>query len=366
MLFLLGGSVYFFWPRKVISPLANVQFTEKSLEKYDFDNLAKLYERAAIKAARTLNQENNSLNQKIVGAGFMPAQIEILGKIKAVEDRRVTLKIKDLKFDTREIRFKSDEKYISGMINYFNDNKKHGIIIMIRGYAEKEGYYPGFGTWKVADELSKAGYATISLDFLGYGNSDSNSTDVLEARFHKVIEVLDLIQSVKLLPWVDKSRIGIWAHSNGGQIALSVLEISGEKYPTVLWAPMTQPFPQSLIDTADEGEARQKAIDFVNLFNKYYDSRRYAFENYYEWINAPILIQQGTADTQVKVEWQQNVVRGINEKIPPSSELRRGKVELQIFDGADHNMNPAVAGWTKAVNRDIYFFDLNLAFKSSQ
>ena len=233
------------------------------------------------------------------------------------------------------------------MINYFNDNKKHGIVIMIRGYAPKENYYVGSGTWKVADELAKAGYATISLDFLGYGNSDGDSQDVLEARFHKVVEVLDLIESVKQLPWVDKNKIGIWAHSNGGQIALSVLEITGEKYPTVLWAPMTNPFPQSLIDTADEGLERQKATDFVNLFLKYYDGRRYAFENYYEWINAPILIQQGTADSQVKVEWQQSLQSRLKE-------LNK-EIDLVIYDDADHNLK---GSWDEAVVRDVKFYQI--------
>ncbi|MFA7300725.1 MAG: alpha/beta fold hydrolase [Candidatus Shapirobacteria bacterium] len=300
----LGIAGYFFWPRKVISPLANVQFTEKSLEKYDFDNLAKRQGKAS-----------------------------------------------EIKIEGKNISFISDGKKISGMMNMPKGvGTRRGVfvpvIIMIRGYAEKEGYYPGFGTYKVADELFKAGYATISLDFLGYGNSDSDSSDVLEARFHKVIEVLDLIQSVKQLPWVDKDRIGIWAHSNGGQIALSVLEITGEKYPTVLWAPMTLSFPQSLIDTSDPGEDTQKAIKFVNLFEKYYDSRRYAFENYYEWINAPILIQQGTSDTQVKVQWQQNVVSKLK--------LLNKDVELQIYDGADHNLKGL---WQEAVKRDVKWFD---------
>lgn len=329
----LGITGYFFWPRRLVSPLANVQFTEKSLEKYDFDNLAKYYE-------------------EIVGAGLVPAQIEILGNIEAVEKRRT----KKYNFATKEIRFMSDGKNISGMMNMpigrATTRVAHTpVVIMIRGYASakqsSDGYYPGYGTWKVADELAKQGYATISLDFLGYGNSDSDSTDVLEARFHKVIEVLDLIQSVKQLPWVDKNKIGIWAHSNGGQIALSVLEITGEKYPTVLWAPMTQPFPQSIIETADPGEEKEKAVAFVNLFNKYYDSRRYAFENYYEWISAPILIQQGTADTQVKVEWQQSLQSRLKEF--------GKKSELIIYSGADHNLK---GSWQEAVNKDIEFYGL--------
>lgn len=335
ILVLVGGIGYFFWPRKIIDPLANVQFTEKSLEKYDFDAISK--------------------RQGVA------SEIGILGLIKAVEDRRVAVvkaktgqgKIKYAvpagrqDFTTREIRFKSDGKWVSGMINYWPEKSSLSkVIIMIRGYAEKDGYYPGYGTWKVADELAKAGYVTISLDFLGYGNSEAESSDVLEARFHKVIEVLDLIQSVKQLPWVDKSKIGIWAHSNGGQIVMSVLEITGEKYPTILWAPMTRSFPNSLIETADPGEDKEKAIAFVNLFEKYYDSRRYAFENYYEWINAPILIQQGTLDSQVKVLWQQEVVDKLN--------LLNKNVELQIIAGADHNMNGL---WAETVERDVEWFN---------
>lgn len=316
---LLGVGGYFgwqwYWERIDPKGFSGVSLN-LDLQKYDFDNLRK--------------------------RGGVASEIEMLGEIKEVETRRK----EKVNFTTREIRFKSDGKWVSGMINYRPERSMLSpVIIMIRGYAEKQGYYPGSGTWRVADELAKEGYATISLDFLGYGNSDAESTDVLEARFHKVIQVTDLIESVKALPWVDKSRIGIWAHSNGGQISLSVLEVTGEKYPTVLWAPMTNPFPQSLIDTADEGEEKDKAIAFVNSFLKYYDGRRYAFENYYDWIRAPILIQQGTKDVWCKVEWQVDL----------QDKLRKmGKsVDLVVYDGADHNMIPK---WAEAADESVGWF----------
>ena len=309
---------YYFWPRQIISPKSpDKAMVDLKLEKYDFDNLRK--------------------------RGGVAGSFEILGNIKEVEDRR---KEKN-DFSTKEIRYMSEGKSISGMMNYYPEKSSLSpVIIMIRGYAEPAGYYVGSGTWRVADELAKAGYTTISLDFLGYGNSDSESTDVLEARFSKVNQVLDLIASVKNLPWIDKNRVGIWAHSNGGQIILSVLEVTGEKYPTILWAPMTNPFPQSLIDTADEGEQKQKAIDFVNLFLKHYDGRRYAFENYYDWIKAPVLIQQGTKDVWCKVEWQQKVAASIDG-------------ELTVYEGADHNM---LGFWDDAVKKDVEWYNNHIIF----
>ena len=313
------------WYESRINPIGNglKPFRTNYLEKYDFDNLR--------------------------NRGGIGGEISILGNIKAVEDRRKLQSSNynlQNKFETKEISFVSDGKKISGMMNYFPErNSLSPVMIMIRGYAEPKGYYVGSGTWKAADEFAKAGYTTISIDFLGYGHSDAESTDVLEARFQKVTEVMDLIESVKQLPWVNKSKIGIWAHSNGGQIALSVLEVTGQKYPTALWAPMTDPFPQSLIDTADEGQAKHEAEAFVNLFLKHYDGRRYAFENYYDWIKAPVLIQQGTNDSQVKLEWQLPVVKATG-------------AELVVYDGADHNMGDKKGEiWKEAVKKDVTFYD---------
>lgn len=308
------GVLIYLWKRELITPRGKEKQTVNlNLEKYDFDSLRNYQGQAS--------------------------EIKIGGTIPEIELRRKEA----VDFSTREISFTSDGKKVSGMINYYPERSSLSkVIIMIRGYAEKEGYYPGSGSWRVADQLAKQGYTTISLDFLGYGNSDNESTDGLEARFHKVNEVLDLIASVKKLPWVDKNNIGIWAHSNGGQIALSVLEVTGENYPTVLWAPMTQTFPKSVLETI-ETDSPVRAM--IEEFEKHYDARRYAFENYYEWIQAPILIQQGTSDDQVKVEWQ--------EKVTERLRVLGKKVELVRYEGDDHNLSKS---WNEAVARSIEFF----------
>ncbi|MBU3935722.1 hypothetical protein KJ909_03555, partial [Patescibacteria group bacterium] len=221
-----------------------------------------------------------------------------------------------------------------------------GVIVMIRGYADKEGYYTGSGSWRVADELAKVGLVTVSLDFLGFGGSDEESLDMLEARFEKVPAILDLIASVQALDFVDAEKIGIWAHSNGGQIALSVGEILGERIPMVLWAPMTNPFPASVLETVDDlddgGKAVKKAI---SDFEKYYDIRRYVFENYYDWVNFPLVIHQGTADYWCKMEWQKEVEREL---------IKRNKtIKLYQWRGDDHNLSK---NWEEIVKLDAKFF----------
>jgi len=314
-----------FWP--MVSPLGqekSVSLSNIDYTRYDFDSLKDKWQRGK----------------------FEGREIDIGEEIEAINLRRSNLGYKT-DFDTRVFKFWSGGKQISGMINWRPwESKKSSVVIMVRGYAEKQGYYPGFGIWRVADELAKAGFVTISIDFLGYGESDGESLDMLEARFEKVENMLDLLASIKKLGFVDTDNISFWAHSNGGQIVLSVLEITGEKYPTVLWAPMTNPFPASVLETIDEGSPVKAEIE---KFSKKYDTRRYGFENYYEWIESPVLIIQGDNDVWCEIGWQERVV---------SSLIDLGKeVELLIMPGADHNM---VGKWNEATTKTLDFFEKRL------
>lgn len=290
----------------------------QDLEKYDFDSLRK--------------------------RGGISGLWEVVGEPKDVNVRRKNTKT-NVTWKTSIFRFQSNDKWISGVVNY-ESGEKRPVIILVRGFAESVGYYPGSGSWKMADELAKNGFATVSIDFLGYGLSEKESVDPLEARFEKVVSVLDLIETVKRQSFVDPNKIGFWAHSNGGQIVLSVLEATGGFYPTVLWAPMTNPFPQSVLETADEGEAGEPIRKMVAEFEKRYDARRYAVENYYQWMNSPIKIFQGTADVWCKVEWQQAVV----DKL----ERFEKRAELDVVEGDDHNFSK---NWDEVAEKTVSFFE---------
>ena len=283
------------------------------------------------------------------------SEIKTIGRVLTVEEARETLvergdlEGKTFNFESRAINFESNGKKISGMMNLpvGYDDKKSPAIIMIRGFADSEGYFIGSGSWKAADELTRNGFVTVSLDFLGFGLSDGESKDILEARFEKPMGVLDLIESVKKLDFVDPSKIGIWAHSNGGQIAISVLEVTGGNYPTVLWAPMTNPFPNSVLDTIDENSESGKIVKTrIDEFEKEYDSKLYSIDNFYNWVGAPILIHQGTADVWCKVEWQQDLQSRLKEL---------GKeVVLDVREGNDHNLKQS---WDEVMKQDIRFFE---------
>ncbi|MDD4937954.1 MAG: prolyl oligopeptidase family serine peptidase [Candidatus Shapirobacteria bacterium] len=332
----------------------NFQF-ETSFENPLSESLPSRLQRTEVKNIGYLAQYNfENLKMRENKA----SKIENIGKVLVVEEARQTVLKKYLEdgikkennFESRAISFESNGKKISGMMNVPDSTKassrRSPAIIMIRGFAEVEGYFIGSGSWKAADELARNGFVTISLDFLGFGLSDQESTDILEARFEKPVSVLDLIESVKGLDFVDPEKIGIWAHSNGGQIAISILEITGGNYPTVLWAPMTNPFPKSVLETVDdESEGSLIVKQKIEDFEKEYDSKLYSIDNFYNWINSPILIHQGTADVWCEVKWQQNL----------QSKLKKlGKeINLDVRKGDDHNLKQS---WDKVIKMDIEFF----------
>src|SRR3989338_8633619 len=160
-----------------------------------------------------------------------------------------------------------------------------------------------------------SGFITIAPDFLGYGDSEYPPVDVFEARFLTSVTAISTIKSVANINSTleeydingiiaDFNNIGIWAHSNGGQIALTVLEIEKKIYQTVLWAPVTKPFPYNILYYTDEYEdegmlLRKKLAEF----EKDYDARLFSTTKYLSEISSPIQLHQGTADDAVPRQW---------------------------------------------------------------
>lgn len=252
------------------------------------------------------------------------------------------------------------DKKISGSIMLPDEPGTYPVIVLFRGYADREVYYSGYGTKSAAAYFAERGYITVSPDFLGYGASDATSQDSTEARFQTYTTALTLLRSLDdittalqdsdLEYTLDTENVGIWGHSNGGQISLSVLAITGQNYPTTLWAPVTLAFPDNIlfyIEDYDDGGAFVKGL--VEKFKESYDDAKFTPTNYLRWIDAPIQLHQGTADEAVPEKWSDSFVDEMNN-------LDKDIVYF-VYEDMDHNMRPA---WDTVIQRDLVFFDERL------
>lgn len=253
--------------------------------------------------------------------------------------------------------FNVQTKKVSGLINIPKTTGEYPVLMMFRGYIDREAYTTGAGTQRTGEALAKNGFITLAPDFLGYGESDNPSESPIEERFQTYVTALTLLESIgnlnttlannNLEARVNVNKVGIWGHSNGGQISLSILEITGRAYPTVLWAPVSKPFPYSILYYTDDFDDRGKMLRrTIAEFEKDYDVELYNLTNYFARINATIQIHQGTADDAVPQKWSDQLVEEL-EKLEKD-------VDYFTYAGADHNLLPG--GWNLAVLRAIDFY----------
>lgn len=220
------------------------------------------------------------------------------------------------------------------------------VIVMLRGWVDPANYTPGVGTQRAGEVFAENGYLTFAPDYLGYGESDLPPDNVWEERLIRNINIMDLLASVKSMPGVDPERVGIWGHSNGGLSALTVLELSGEEYPTTLWAPVSQFFPYDVLyytyEFDDKGRALRRSLA---EFEQEYEADLYSFDEYLDWIRGVLQIHQGTADPHIPLFWTDSLVERLR--------LMGLGVEYFKYSGAGHNME---GSWDLVVQRDLEFF----------
>lgn len=269
-----------------------------------------------------------------------------------------------------------ERQKVTAQINIPQGEGPFPVIIMLRGYVEKEEYQTGIGTRNGAAALAGNGYITIAPDFLGYGGSDAESPDMLIARFSRPLTVLQLITNLNTLTLeldaagnprattnatadsaitsqlFQTDRVGMWAHSNGGQIALSILEITSRNIPTTLWAPVSKPFPFSILYFSDELEDNGAYLrNQIAHFEYDLENTASSFSILEEpaRILAPIQIHQGGADDAVPLAWSEELLETLEEATV--------EAELFTYPEADHNMVP---NWETALQRDLQFFRRHL------
>jgi len=241
-----------------------------------------------------------------------------------------------------------------------------GIVIMLRGHQRPDGYYTGKGTENPAKGYLERGWAVIAPDFLGYGSSSPAPSPSFLHQFHSTINAIELYRSMERpvfqydsgVPQADRislpssfSKIVLWGHSNGGQVAIHFLEIIQKPVTTVLWAPVGLPFPESA------GHYGRGAA-WVESFKKDYTAADFSLLNFLDRI-APgtnILLHQGDSDRSVPKAWNDALVKAIQDENLRRDSSGREKINLryEVYTGANHNLSPF---WSTVLPRDAAYWE---------
>lgn len=292
--------------------------------------------------------KQNQLKQE---SKYAPYSFESLSKRQFTPGTITLISVtkREKNYTTYVFTYKSDDKTISGMANIPIGVGKFPVIVLLRGYADQKTYHIGLGTERSANFLADRGFITLAPDFLGYGYSDWEDTDILMARFYRPVEVLNLLAAVGSLPSADSSRIGLWGHSNGGQIALSILEITGKSYPTVLWAPVSLGFPECVLTyLGTEEEVGNPVKEKVDVFSIDNDPKKYSISEYFDQIKTTFIIHQGAWDELIKLEWTTTLIQNLKGG--------NNSVDFYSYPKENHNFNLYKNTGDLLRQRDYEFF----------
>ena len=238
-------------------------------------------------------------------------------------------------------------------------------ILFDHGYIPPQEYQtaPAEGQYSAyVSILAQHGYVVLKPDYRGNGNSQGVPMQSYVSSGY-IDDNMNALASLKKLSRVNPKKIGIWAHSMGGNIALHTLVMTSDIKAAVIWSGVVGTYPEIL----QWWQRRMSAHSIVgNDLDTYRLIMQMVQDNgtpdinitywqdidpntYLQNISTPIQLDVGTGDTVVPPSFSTGLAQRLK---------KAGKsVSVYEYSGDDHNISQ---NFTVAMQHSISFFDLYL------
>ncbi len=211
------------------------------------------------------------------------------------------------------ITYHSDGRQISGVMYVPAGSGPFPVILMAHGYIPIGEYSTGMDSKRESPFLASNGYVAIHPDFRNYATSDDDPEAAADtSTIGWTEDALNLLAAVQNsdLPYLDASRIGLWGHSNGGQVGLQTMSIATDIKAYVLFAP-TSPDYADNFNRWSQGRPEAALIKAKHGFPEdnpeFY--RGISSGPWFDQVNAPVLLFHGTGDTNTPYAWSVRTVQ---------------------------------------------------------
>lgn len=253
-------------------------------------------------------------------------------------------------FTQYQIAYTSDGLRITGVMNVPKTNPPDTtppfpVILLNHGYYNPASYTPGTGTQREADYLAVHGYVTFASDYRGYAGSEGDFGGHFDPGW--TYDILDLLDALPSLDFVDPERVGMWGHSTGGEIALRVIIARDSIDATVLFGSMGA-------DAADNFRLVQGWGGGHEVVQRYGTPEeapevwaKLSPMTYLADVSGPISIHHGELDGEVPPELSVRLWEAMQAAGRPG-EYYTYPDQHHVFQGE---------AWTLAMERTVTFFD---------
>jgi dienelactone hydrolase len=225
-----------------------------------------------------------------------------------------------------DISYKSDGLMINGMLFRPSDEGKKPLLLLNHG----GGWGINRNVERWGEKLAGKGYVVLASSYRGEDGSEGR----IEVGSGEVVDILNLTECGKKLPYVDSSRIGIIGTSHGGLNTLLACEVY--KFDACIdFYGITDFLDLALYDNLSFGVIKTAYEDLFGhepskgeLRMEYIRRSPLYFARH---MKAPLLVIHGTADMLIP----------INQSLRLVAELEKwGKVyEVKTYEDAPHGFN---------------------------
>lgn len=242
----------------------------------------------------------------------LPAELSVayFGKMKLIGNNlQYTVVSHNESYTRYNISYNSNGLTISGVMNIPNGDGPFPLVLLNHGYIDPAVYTQGRGLKREQDYLAREGFAVLHSDYRGHAASDPSpdTREIYDAGLEYSMDVINAINAVKNsdLKQIDTEKIGMLGHSMGGGVTMNIIAA----YPdlvdaAILYAPVHADAWENFTrwrDMRDEGD-RTRAVLGTRAENPTaWDAL--SSLTYLKNTHTPILLFQGTNDTDVPKEW---------------------------------------------------------------
>jgi dienelactone hydrolase len=210
--------------------------------------------------------------------------------------------------------YRSGNLNITGQMYVPHGDGPFPVMIMNHGFLTIDEYTSGMDSRRESPFVASNGFVALHPDFRNYAGSDvDEDAEVNLTAFGWAEDSLNLVDAVKHsdLPFLDKTRIGYWGHSNGGQVSMMALVAQQEPdiKAFVLFAPTSPHYADNFnrwtrprSGQSDDIRARHGWPEDNPAF---YDGLSVGPAFKEATTKGPVLLFHGTADTNTPFEWSQ-------------------------------------------------------------
>jgi dipeptidyl aminopeptidase/acylaminoacyl peptidase len=230
------------------------------------------------------------------------------------------------------------------------------VIILNHGFIEPTVYSTTGSYRSYFDVYARQPFIVIKPDYRGHDNSEGEPVSAHTSPDY-VIDVLNLLEAVKIYGDVNPNKIGMWGHSMGGGITLRAMAISKDiKAAALLAGVVASPesfyaywnllkddprvpswIKENAQRTLDEFGVPQQNPDLWQAISPY---------TYINDMEMPIQIHHGTSDKDVPILFSEE----LNNALKNASK----NVDYFVYQNGDHNL--AGAARSPVLNRTIELF----------